>query len=132
MGAAIRLLVAAYGCWWYSMHANRLPLACRALSPRAPLRLMPCALCSAAAVHSLLLLSTPCSPPAPPQIFLVFYQYYIDWGMMGRRQGWQYPQMLAKHLAPRIGWSMAGMVTVGQVGGPCRGGRAQAMGSGGN
>jgi hypothetical protein len=67
---------------------------------------------------ALLLLSTIC---CSLQILLVFYQYYIDYGMMGRRQGWQYPQMLAKHLAPRLGWSVASVVTVGQVGRPCRG-----------
>lgn len=43
--------------------------------------------------------------------------YHIDSKMMGRGAGWQYPHMLAKHNAGRLGVAPATVIVVGQVSG---------------
>ena len=70
----------------------------------------------------------PVVPPAVLQCFLIFYMYYIDEHMMGRKDNWQYPHMLAKHYAGRLGLSAAAVVTAAQV----RGGSGQGRVPGAN
>ncbi|KAL4434165.1 hypothetical protein ABPG75_000606 [Micractinium tetrahymenae] len=48
------------------------------------------------------------------EIVLVFYMYHVDANMMGRGAGKQYPQMLARHYAPRLGLPAATVVLAAQ------------------
>ncbi|PRW59175.1 jagunal-like protein 1 [Chlorella sorokiniana] len=43
---------------------------------------------------------------------LIFYMYHIDANMMGRTAGKQYPQMLGKHCAGRLGLPAATLVLI--------------------
>lgn len=59
--------------------------------------------------------ATCAASPASPQCTLIFYMYHVDANMMGRNAGKQYPHMLAKHYAGRLGLSGATLVLLGQV-----------------
>jgi hypothetical protein len=59
-------------------------------------------------------------PSSPRQVIIIFYMYHVDMKMMGRGAGWQYPQMLAKHFAGRLGLSAATVISIAEV---CTAGR---------